>query len=198
MTTRPPQPGPRPPQRTLSGSGMLQRQAQQQRFLQQQSQLSSPGWPIPNVVDLTGDGGDTLGPRQDMPRVATSGLRTEVAMDAKDALGSPAASPTASPAPKGLTAHTQPRGKPAFLVSRETPFSATGGPSTFSGAPTLLEKASTQSKMPFPRRPPNFIPQHTRPKVSEPRGPLKKDTRPKPYVLEVPSIAPKYGANGKS
>lgn len=179
---------PRPPQRTLSTSSLsAQRPAQQPRTLSQQFIPSSPvrkdgasssNAAEPAAQDLNfGSGSDMTNPST--PRlVKGSKLRQELSIETVGASGwlPDVASPLTSTTPS--RAHTLP--DPADL--------GRGSP-----APSRSSQLDPDNlPMPMPRRRPRTQPPLHRTQKNDPAPPLvKKDSRPKPYVVETPSAAPR-------
>ncbi|KFY43025.1 hypothetical protein V494_02131, partial [Pseudogymnoascus sp. VKM F-4513 (FW-928)] len=188
MSTRPPQPGPRPPQRSLSGTGMLQRQAQQRSHLQQ-SQQPSPGRTSEIVGDAITDGAaERASPRQEPSKPGGSMVRVEgltaqkqniVSMESPSQAGTPGA---AMPLPQ--------RRRPRFPFRR---YDAQSDAPKQAGSP---QKSSAHLPLPMPARPGRSGVSHIRKQAPDVGNSPKKETRPKPYVLEAPSDAPSYPSNG--
>ncbi|KAE8440774.1 hypothetical protein EG329_006591 [Mollisiaceae sp. DMI_Dod_QoI] len=181
-------PGPREPlQRSFSSTSTFSRPSPHRTLSQQFTSSSPTRRANDGLVDLTLDG-DAAG--RHAPRIGTSRLRLEVSTDSKSAV-------VESPAPISDTTSAwkpsfplPPRGRPMLhfdvpSVSNLSPRPSQGG-----------QDESTIKPMPLPIRPG----QHALPisGKSRPRAgaSLKKDARPKPYVLEVPILAPHYLPNG--
>lgn len=185
--TRPPQAGPRPPQRSLSGTGMLQRQAQQRSHLQQ-SQQPSPGRASDSAGDTIADGAQTASPRLEPSKPGGSMVRVEgltaqkqniVSMESPSQAGTPGA---VLPLPQ--------RARPRFPFRRHD---AQADAPKLVGSP---QKSSAYLPLPMPARPGRSGVSHVRKKTHDGGNSPKKETRPKPYVLEAPSDAPSYPPNG--
>lgn len=179
-------PGREPIQRSFSSTSTFSRPSPH-RTLSQQFPSSSPTRRTNDgLVDLTLDA-DAAG--RYAPRIGTSRLRLEVSTGSKSAV-------VESPAPTSETTSTwkpslsiPPRGRPILHFS--LPSISPQPPQDGRGQDELLSKP-----LPLPVRPG----QHAPPASEKPR-PLagaapKKEIRPKPYVLEIPSIAPHYSPNG--
>ena len=178
---------PRPPQRTLSGSSLSgQRPSQPQRTLSQQHLPASPARKdatasssasSSSYVDLTGEAPDSTTARQlGTPKRAGSKLRLEVSSNSV----------------------TWPVAEVASPQSQSTPVQALPLSETTDGdhQSPALSKASQHDPdnppMPMPkRRPrPQQLP-HPASRTEPAPVPTKKDSRPKPYVVEVPAAAPR-------
>lgn len=200
MTTRPPQPSQRQPQsqRPLSGSGMLQKQAQQ-RSLLQQHQLLSSARTKENFIDLTSDATETSPLRPNAPRLAASMLKTEAFAGQRDGTTGQGLSSQPGTPGSGVLLPLPPRGKPRFLFKhRDTRPDVSKQVPAFSSNPGSLQKDLMPTPLPMPARPGRNMPSHARRQMPDAGSTAKKDTRPKPYVLEVPSCAPYYPPNGKN
>jgi len=142
-------------------------------------------------VDLTFDGPEAaLGRYGTIPRNGGSRLKLEISKDSKNStfVESPKPTSAATPTPGSFLPQ---RGRPKLhfdvpSVSNPIPRSAQDG-----GHSDVIIKS-----MPLPVRPGQHIPPaHEKLRISLSNS-AKKDARPKPYVLEVPSAAPKYSPNG--
>jgi hypothetical protein len=192
MTTRPGQPE-RPPNarsvsRSLSTTNVTQRPAPH-RSLSQQFPSSSPTRRTTNegFVDLTLDGPDGVMGRT-IPR---SRLNLEIGKGSKaeDVVESP--KPTSDLTPTWKPSQP-PRGRP--LLHFDVPSVSNLSPRA---AQERGQNEATIKPMPLPVRPGQHAPPTTAEKVrSAPSNLGRKDARPKPYVLEVPSAAPRYSPNG--
>jgi mediator of RNA polymerase II transcription subunit 12 len=188
MTTRP-NVGRQPPQRSLSSTNAIQRPAPH-RSLSQQFPSSSPTRRAPeNFVDLTFEGDAALA--RHGPRIGTSRLRVEISTDSKtaDIYESPKPSSASTPT---WRPSLPPRGRPQLhfdvpSVSHPSPRSAQDG------APT----EAIIKPMPLPVRPGKHALPVTEKSRAAATSLVKKDVRPKPYVLETPSAAPRYPPNGR-
>ncbi|OBT50588.1 hypothetical protein VE04_09675 [Pseudogymnoascus sp. 24MN13] len=176
MSTRPPQPGPRPPQRSLSGTRMLQRQAQQRSHLQQSQQQPSPGRASDSsAVEVIADGVATAS----LATGAVEAGRVDVSM------GSP------SPAdPEGEVMPLPKRARQRIPFRRHE--AQSDAPKQV-GSP---QKSSANLPLPMPARPGRSGVSHIHKKAHDGGNSPKKETRPKPYVLEPPPDAPSYPSNG--
>jgi mediator of RNA polymerase II transcription subunit 12 len=194
MTSRPSAGIQRQPQRSSSGTGTLQRPSSTHRSLSQQypSSAGVGARRNENYVDLT-DGADNTSTRYSTPRNG-SRLKTEFSKDSK----SPA---LRLDSPKALEALPESLSDP---ISRgpPKPHSNEDGhhhPTQFISSVQGLEKVPGQNlmPMPMPRRPGQHSQVLRKSRRVTVGGSLKKEARPKPYTLEVPSIAPHYSPNGK-
>ncbi|KAL2065439.1 hypothetical protein VTL71DRAFT_3109 [Oculimacula yallundae] len=182
MTTRPM--GRQAPQRSLSSTGAIHQRPPPLRTHSQQFTSSSPtrrgndGGP----VDLTFDG---EGAR---PRIGTSRLRVEISTDSKqaDVLDSSRTSSAATPT---WRPSLPPRGRPQLHF--DVP-SVINSRSAQEGG----QQDTTIKPMPLPVRPGQHVPPLSGKQRPLPTNTSKKDARPKPYTLEVPTIAPHYSPNG--
>ncbi|KAI1329912.1 transcription mediator subunit Med12 [Xylariaceae sp. FL0255] len=182
MTSRPPLVSQRPPQRTLSTSGLSQRPAAQ-RTLSQQYLPSSPVRRSESLNEQTGDGYGTT------PRRGGSRLKLEFPND-----GIVHAGFVESPQnPDPLSANK------VFTPSRVM--------SMTDAAPELSDLSPHTSRchtvdgdstpLPMPPRRSRFMAPSKRSQPPTTTTPAKKDSRPKPFVLEVPPEAPKCVIKGK-
>ena len=195
MTSRPAQPGQRPqPQRSLSGSGMLQRQAQQRSHLN--NLLGTPGSSRLNVVDLTNEPRSSTPSRPGAPSRVASGLRLETIAEVRDATP-PAEVQQQSTSSWPVAPPPWPRGKPKLMFSYQNPTQSqddTASPATSFADSVASPQKDTMPKPPllFPPRPVRRAPP-ARDRSSELANAVpahKKDKVPRPYVLELPSVAP--------
>jgi mediator of RNA polymerase II transcription subunit 12 len=187
MTTRP-SVGRQPPQRSVSTTNAIQRPPPH-RSLSQQFASSSPRRVPENFVDLTFDGDAALG--RHGPRIGSSRLRVEISTDAKPADIYESPNPASASTPTWKPA-LPPRGRPQLhfdvpSVSNLSPHPSQDG----------AQNEATIKPMPLPVRPGK----HTSLTIDRTRtstaGSVKKDVRPKPYVLETPTAAPRYAPNGR-
>lgn len=187
-TTRPPQPGPRPPQRSLSGTGMLQRQAQQRSHLQQSQQPSPGRMTSDSVVEAIADGVETAPPRLEPSKPGGSMVRVEGLTAQKQNITS-----VESPSQTGAQGAVMPlpqRARPRFPFRRHD---AQADAPKQVGSP---QKSSAHLPLPMPARPGRSGVSHVRKQAHDGGNSPKKETRPKPYVMEAPPDAPNYPANG--
>lgn len=140
-------------------------------------------------MDLTLDDSET-------DRHATVRLNTDMSKDSKEPPPVPECPKPIDVAPVSL-APRSPRGRP------KTQFG--GGRSQLPGANNSStvtsirggENVTGQTPMPMPRRPRQSVPSSTAREQKVPQGTtVKKDVRPKPYVLTVPAAAAHYLTNG--
>ncbi|ELR03214.1 RNA polymerase II mediator complex subunit [Pseudogymnoascus destructans] len=187
MSTRPPQPGPRPPQHSLGGTGMLQRQAQQRSHLQQ-SQQPSRGRTSDSVVEVIADGAETAPPRLEPSKPGGSMVRVEgltaqkqniVSMELPSQAGTPGA---VMPLPK--------------RAGQRIPFRRHDAQSDAPKQVGSPHKSSANLPLPMPARPGRSGVSHIRRQAHDAGNSPKKESRPKPYVLEAPLDAPSYTSNG--
>jgi mediator of RNA polymerase II transcription subunit 12, fungi type len=187
MSSRTPIGGqPRPPQRTLSASSLsVGRPSQQQRTLSQQFLPSSPvrkdgsSSNPSSFVDLTADGAHDAAVNPNTPRlIKGSRLRQELSVDTIHSMG--------------------------WMPEISSPLtaSASSRPVPFSDAIDAGQHSPAMSRSSFidPDNPPMPMPER-RPRTQQPlhrtqrQDPtptiLKKDSRPRPYVVETPSAAPR-------
>ncbi|CAM1502152.1 Fc.00g041360.m01.CDS01 [Cosmosporella sp. VM-42] len=177
MTSRTPMGQPRPPQRTVSASSLSVQRPPQQRTLSQQYPPPSPVRRDSSFIDLTGDLNDGAPNRYNStPRRGGSRLKLELSNDNNSGPY------PATESPQSMT--------PSRMLPVPDPMD-TGNMSP------AMSRASQQDAdnppLPMPkRRPPVSQPTST-PRVTAPApAPVKKDSRPKPYTIETPSVAPRY------
>ncbi|OBT64473.1 hypothetical protein VE03_05330 [Pseudogymnoascus sp. 23342-1-I1] len=195
MSTRPPQPGPRPPQRSLSGTGMLQRQAQQRSHLQQtQQQQPSPGRASDSSAAAEamadGVGAQMASPRLEPSKPGGSMVRVEGLTAQKQNIGSLGSPSSPAGTPGAVIMPLSQRGKPRFPFRRHE--AQADAPKSV-GSP---QKSTANLPLPMPARPGRSGVSHVRKKAHDGGNSPKKETRPKPYVLEAPADAPSYPSNG--
>ena len=190
MTSRPTAGIQRQPQRSLSGSGITQRPVHQ-RSLSQQYSISAPTRKAENVTDLVLNGSENG--RHGASRLGGSRLKVEMSKGSMDApvLIDPPRIVSAAPILEAI------RGRPRLQFEADLQhFRVTHG-STHLSSIRGVENSTTANPIPMPRRPVQSAPPFARGE----RGPNsvapKKEVRPKPYVLEVPSAAPHFQPNGK-
>ncbi|KAI0425296.1 transcription mediator subunit Med12 [Xylaria sp. FL1042] len=191
MTSRPPLAiSQRQPQRTLSGSGLSQRPATQ-RSLSQQYLPQSPIRRSDSFSSEQGasDGGDGAQARYGTtPRRGGSKLKLELANDGIVHTGF-----VESPQnPDPLSANK------VFTPSRVM---------SMADAPDLGDMSPHSSRcqtvdgdaapLPMPPRRARFAAPTKRFQPPPTSAPIKKDARPKPFVLEAPPDAPRYSSMGK-
>jgi mediator of RNA polymerase II transcription subunit 12 len=187
-----------PPQRSLSGTGLIQRPTPN-RALSQQYQPSSSPRKTETYVDLTLEGSETALGRYGTPsRVGGSRLKLEISKDAARGANIAIDSPKVVDVPTETPFPVVIRGRPKLHFVGDP--QQLGGASQ--GAPISSvrggENVIGHVPLPMPRRPgQNAQSSIGRDKLSTPRAAVKKDVRPKPYTLETPSLAPRYPPNGK-
>lgn len=166
---------PRPPQRTLSSSSLsVPRPSLQQRSLSQQYLPSSPvrAEQSPDAASVTDS---PQGRHGASFQRGASRLRLELS---SDPLMAP---PSATNSPQGLT--------PSRMLPLADPMETM--------SPAAMSRSSQQDldnpPMPMPRRRVP-MPQHAQQYRDPPRpsAPVKKDARPKPWTVEIPTAAPRY------
>ncbi|KAI0400046.1 transcription mediator subunit Med12 [Xylaria palmicola] len=189
MTSRPPLAiSQRQPQRTLSGSGLSQRPTTQRSL----SQQHLPQSPIRRSDSFNNEPGADVGDGAQIrygatPRRGGSKLKLELANDGIDHAGF-----VESPQnPDPLSANK------VFTPSRV--MSMTDAPDLGDMSPQTSRCQTVDGdSVPFPMPPRRA--RFTVPTKGPPppvSAPTKKDSRPKPFVLEVPPEAPRYSTMGK-
>lgn len=175
----------RPPQRSLSSTNAIQRPPPHRTLSQQFSSSSPTRRGNDPFVDLTFDGDTALG--RHAPRIGTSRLRVEVSKDSKptEMVESPKPSSDVTPT---WRPSLPPRGRPQFHFDLPIGSSLSPRPAQDSEA--------IPKPMPLPVRPGQHAPPVSGKSRAAPSTTVKKDARPKPYVLEVPAAAPTYSPNG--
>ncbi|TVY37297.1 Mediator of RNA polymerase II transcription subunit [Lachnellula subtilissima] len=162
------------------------------RTLSQQFPSGSParrgGGGNEGFVDLTLES-DVAGRYGTVPRMGSSRLRLEISDSSNDSDASPKQH---SDATTPWRTSVLPRGRPQLHF--DVPNSSNPG---FSASQQEAAHNEVNNKaMPLPVRPG----QHAPPTAEKARSALgnsaKKEGRPKPYVLEVPTLAPRYPPNG--
>jgi mediator of RNA polymerase II transcription subunit 12, fungi type len=188
MTTRPPLGRPTRP----SSTNTIPQRPTSHRTISQQLPSGSPARRGGNegFVDLTVES-DAAGRYGTLPRMGSSRLRLEISESSTDIVASPKHNSDTTP-PCRAPAPAPPRGRPQLHF--DVPNSSNPGPSA---APQEGVHNEVNIKpMPLPMRPG----QHAPPTAEKARAALgnsaKKEARPKPYVLEVPTAAPQYPPNG--
>jgi mediator of RNA polymerase II transcription subunit 12 len=144
-------------------------------------------------VDLTLDGSDaTLGRYGNIPRNGGSRLKLEISKDSKNTAFVESPKPTSVAAPTWRPS-LPPRGRPRIHFNVPSASNLSPRPSQ-----DERENDAIIRPMPLPARPGQYVPP-TREKSRMSLGnSAKKEARPKPYVLEVPTAAPHYSPNGMS
>jgi mediator of RNA polymerase II transcription subunit 12 len=140
--------------------------------------------------ELAFDGSDALGRYGNIPRNGGSRLKLEISKTPQNPalVESPKAASVATPTWKPLI---PPRGRPQLhsdvpSVSHLSPRPVQDGAST----------EVPPKPVPLPVRPGKHIPPLPEKSRAAPIHVVKKDVRPKPYILEVPAAAPHYSPNG--
>jgi mediator of RNA polymerase II transcription subunit 12 len=145
-------------------------------------------------VDLTlGDGSETAQRRYgDASKIGGSRLKLEVSKDSVKGSTNGTDSPKALEAPQ----ESQPvpiRGRPRLLFEANTRQLQGANDVPLVSAIRGGDNITGHAPLPMPRRPgQNPELSGRRLKTPATHTPAKKDVRPKPYVLEVPSAAPHY------
>ncbi|KAH8908199.1 hypothetical protein BR93DRAFT_605318 [Coniochaeta sp. PMI_546] len=195
MTSRPPLGvQQRQPQRSLSASGLTQRPAHQ-RTLSQQHLPPSPIRKETTFADFGGnpsDAGDASQSRYAaQQRRGGSRLKLELSHDPSDSITQMAISES----PNALES-SKPFTPSRMMPSMDTPDLEDMSPHASSRAPTADGDAAP---MPMPPRRPRFalaVPRAA-PAAAAIATIVKKDTRPKPYTVEVPAAAPRFKVHAK-
>ena len=189
MTSRPPAGIQRQPQRSLSGTGIIQRPVPQ-RSLSQQYPLSTPLRKAENF-DIPLDSSENG--RYGSSRLGGSRLKVELSKRSVDApvLVDPTSAVSAAPNPQAA------RGRPRLHFELERPHLQVTHDSTHLSSIRGVENITSANPIPMPRRPAQSAPPFTRGERGLTAMAVKKEVRPKPYVLEVPSAAPHFQPNGK-
>ncbi|KAH9889253.1 transcription mediator subunit Med12 [Xylariomycetidae sp. FL2044] len=192
MTSRPPLAvSQRQPQRTLSGSGLSQRPAAHQRTLSQQYLPPSPIRRSDSYTEQSSDGADLTQSRfGPTPRRGGSRLKLELANDGIVHAGF-------SESPQNLDPISANR---VFTPSRV--MSMNDASELGNMSPHALSCQTSDADplpLPMPPRHARFaVPtKRTPPSTTVTSTPAKRDTRPRPFVLETPSCAPRYSNMGK-
>ncbi|TVY92571.1 Mediator of RNA polymerase II transcription subunit, partial [Lachnellula willkommii] len=161
------------------------------RTLSQQFPSGSParrGSGNEGFVDLTLES-DAAGRYGTVPRMGSSRLRLEISESSNDSVASPKQN---SDATTPWRTSIPPRGRPQLHFDIPNPSNPGLGVSQQEAAHNEVNIKA----MPLPVRPG----QHAPPTTEKARPALgnsaKKEGRPKPYVLEVPTLAPRYPPNG--
>lgn len=168
---------PRPPQRTVSASSLSVQRPPHQRTLSQQYLPQSPVRKDPSFIDLTGDPSDGTPNRfTSTPRRGGSRLKLELSNELSSGPHS------ATDSPQSTT--------PSRMLPMPDPMDSRNmSPATSSAS----QHDPDNPPLPMPRRrPPITQPTQTSRAATPAPAPVKKDTRPKPYTVETPSVAPRY------
>ncbi|KAI1090042.1 hypothetical protein F5B19DRAFT_347250 [Rostrohypoxylon terebratum] len=192
MTSRPPMAVPqRQPQRTLSGSGLSQSPTHQ-RTLSQQYLPQSPIRKSDTFSEQASDLGDVAQNRYNtLPRRGGSRLKLELANDGIE-------HPGFSESPQNLDALSANK---VFTPSRVMSMNDVSDAGDMTPRTSRCQTADDDSvPLPMPPLRTRLVVPAKRPEPSTTTTtstPPKKDARPKPFVLETPSIAPRYPNMGK-
>ncbi|KAI0172517.1 hypothetical protein GGR52DRAFT_410406 [Hypoxylon sp. FL1284] len=191
MTSRPPLAvSQRQPQRTISGSGLSQSPTHQ-RTLSQQYLPQSPVRKPDALTEQSPDLGDVAQGRYNiLPRRGGSRLKLELANDGIE-------HPGFSESPQNLDALSASK---AFTPSRVMSMNDTSDAGDMTPHTSRCHTTDDDSApLPMPPRRARFVVPAKRPEPSSSTTtPQKKDTRPRPFVLETPSISPRYPSMGKA
>lgn len=177
MTTRPPLGTHRPPQSSLNGNVQVAQKPQSLRNYSSSTQIRR----AEERVDQVAEGESPHGPAKNArPNFNPS--------RSASAVGSPN---VVEAAPK------YPRGQPRLHFDIH-PLQIKVEDDTSSLSPAAPDLPDNGPSIPLPVRPgrqnrPTVTKQRT-----QPTSTARKDARPKPYILEVPAIAPHYPPNGES
>jgi len=187
MTSRPPLGARQHPPRSLSTANAIPQRPPSHRTLSQQFPSGSPTRRgNDGFVDLTLE--PDAARHATIPRMASSRLRLEISESSSDMVASPKQNSDGTPI---WRPSVPPRGRPQLHFDVPNLNSLSPG-----GIPEGTQNENPIKAMPLPVRPG----QHPAPAVEKSRAALgnsaKKDARPKPYVLEVPTAAPQYPPNG--
>jgi mediator of RNA polymerase II transcription subunit 12, fungi type len=174
---------PRPPQRTLSNSGLSVQRPGHQRSLSQQYLPSSP-MRKEGILDLASDSDGSQSRYGVTPRRGGgSRLKLELSNDSSVGPNSSSASPQTLTPSRMMPTTDSPD------IGDMSPRASVKGQNNESdNAPLPMPKR--QQRFAFPNKISPIGPTTTAP-------PTKKDTRPKPYSIEIPSAAPRYSILGK-
>lgn len=196
MTSRPPLGvQQRQPQRSLSASGLTQRPAHP-RTLSQQHLPPSPARRDATFPDFAGsqsDAGDASQNRYAAQvRRAGSRLKLELSHDPPDSIAQMAVSDS----PNALES-SKPFTPSRVMPAMDTPDLGDMSPHGSSRAATAEGDAAP---LPMPPRRPRCVlatTPHAAPAAPVSATIVKKDTRPKPYTVEIPAAAPRYKMHAK-
>ncbi|KAL7621110.1 RNA polymerase II mediator complex subunit [Parahypoxylon ruwenzoriense] len=179
----------RQPQRTLSGSGLSQSPVHH-RTISQQYLPPSPVRKSESFSEQSSDAGDVVQGRYNtIPRRGGSRLKLELANDGIEHAGF-------SESPQNLDLFSANKAfTPSRVMSMNDASDAGDMTPRTSRCHTVDEDLTP---LPMPPRRARFVVPTKRPELSTLSTPLKKDTRPKPFVIETPSIAPRYPNMGKA
>ncbi|KAI1392389.1 uncharacterized protein F4822DRAFT_127718 [Hypoxylon trugodes] len=191
MTSRPPMAVPqRQPQRTLSGSGLSQSPTHQ-RTLSQQYLPQSPIRKSESFSEQSSDVGDVSQSRYNtVPRRGGSRLKLELANDGIE-------HPGFSESPQNLDALSANKAFTPSRIMSMNDVSDAGDTTPRTSRCQTADDDSVPLPMP-PRRIRLVVPAKRPAESSTTTNTPKKDARPKPFVLETPSIAPRYPNTGKA
>lgn len=140
------------------------------------------------MADTIADGGDKASPRLEPSKPGGSMVRVEGLPAQKQNIIS-MESPSQSGA-QGAVLPLPQRRRPRFPFRRHD---AQADTPKQVGSP---QKSSAHLPLPMPARPGRSGVSHVRKQAHDAGNSPKKESRPKPYVLEAPSDAPSYPSNG--
>ncbi|RYO77199.1 hypothetical protein DL766_010101 [Monosporascus sp. MC13-8B] len=183
----------RQPQRSLSGSGLSQRPVPQRTLSQQylpQSPIRRPESYSEQISDV-GDGSQAR--FATAPRRGGSKLKLELANDGIDHAGF-------SESPQNLDPLSASKVFSPSLMMPTTEMSDAGDMIPHALRGNTIDGDS--APLPMPPRRARFVVPASRPQQegtssNASAAGAKKDTRPKPFTLEAPSVAPRYSSMGK-
>lgn len=176
MTTRPPLGSQRPSQPSLGGNVHLGQRTPSHR------EYSSSNRRTESHVDSANEG--------ESPRGLSKNVRLKP-------IPSRSSSAVGSPRVNTEVVSKYPRGKPRLQFDIPS-IKLEGESNVASPAMSLPQEEISHAPIPMPVRPGR----RTRPTIpkqrTQPTSAVKKDARPRPYTLDVPTIAPHYPPNGES
>lgn len=194
MNSRPSAGIQRQPQHSLSGTASLQRPPNTHRVLSHQYHTSDTNRKPPdNHVDLTTEAFGLPNGRLAVPRLA---IRTPA--DAK-ASGAHSESPRSHAILSESCPAPEPRGRPRIHSDGESLRNSDKDGYLSRSATASIESKMGRRRLPMPGRPGHAAGRPS--KVQKPKSTgstTRRDSRIKPYALEIPSIAPNYPQNGKA
>jgi mediator of RNA polymerase II transcription subunit 12, fungi type len=174
---------PRPPQRTLSSSGLSVQRPAHQRTLSQQYLPPSP-IRKETFLDSASEASDVAQSRYGTtPRRGGSRLKLEFSNDSMLAQAA-----VVGNSPQTLT--------PSRIMPHESSDLSDMSPNA-----SAKGQGGDSDHLPLPmpkRRPPISRSARSRGMTASSATPVKKDSRPKPYTLETPPVAPYYPSTGKA
>ncbi|KAL2015051.1 hypothetical protein VTK56DRAFT_6423 [Thermocarpiscus australiensis] len=178
----------RPPQHKLSGPSLSQRPPPHQRVLSKQHHPPpSPVRKDTGFYDLSpADSSDGASGRHGMQRRGGSRLKLEISHDSADSI----THAEFSESPNAVEAS-----KP-FTPSRMMPADSSDVEDLSPHLSASLQTADHDTPLPMPQRPLGFSASMPRREVPPTAAnAARRDTRPKPFSLEVPAAAPRYSTH---